>query len=233
MKITTMSGQLIRSIRAVSLAASKDETRAHLNSVWIRALTGRQPYVFATNGHWLAGCRVDGSDVVEPGLVGTLLPDVKNLLAAAPADITSVTVTNDGKNTVFEFVESTVTVRSIQATPPPVHTIVPDRLSTRKHGRATINVEVLGPALQAVRLLTRGRSRCAGIRLYAMGESSNDPQLLWSAQCPEFFALLMPMRDTSKRDMKWWHDASKSIEAGIAATEAARKSAKATDAAAE
>jgi len=224
MKITIPSDVLVRSLKAVLLSASTDGSRPHLNAVWIRVLAGKTPHLWATNGHWISAVRLDAAEVVEPGFVGTSVDDVKRLLALAPSRPMATTITNDGTSTTFEFVGfSSTTVRAIAATPPPAHTIVPDRKSTAKHKRAGLSIKILGPVLSALKELSKGRTRETGVRFYAMGATELDPQVVWSAECPEYFALCMPMRTGGKRhdSMRWWHDASKDIEAGIAAAKCA------------
>lgn len=225
MKLVVPSNVFVRALKAVVMSASTDGTRAHLNSVWLRVIDGQVPHLWATNGHWLSCCRLDGCDrdQMKEGFIGTSVDDVRKLLAVAPQRPTGLTISNDGKTTTFDFGFASTTVKAIDATPPPVHSIVPNRLSTKKHKRAAISNEILTPVLRAFAVLAKGRKRALGLRFYAMGETELDPQIVWSSECPEYFALCMPFRTGGKRReaMQWWHDASKSIEDAIVAAQKA------------
>lgn len=226
MRITVPSDVLNRTLRAVAKATATDETRPHLNSVWMRGAHGHHPYAFATNGHWLAGARmIDGGEVVEPGQAGVLRADLPTVLAHIPKRPVSVAISLSGQALRFDFPSSSVTVVATNAKPPAVHEVVPDRKSTKVHQRASISLDVLEPALAAMRILTKGRKRLVGLRLYAMGPDNCAPQIAYTRALPEFFAILMPMRDSGPRDMAWWHEVGKLTEpkapTKVEATEAA------------
>jgi len=229
MKITVPARVLVNALRAVATAASRDGMRPHLNSVWLRALSGDRVHAFATDGNWLAVCRLDGATVGSQGLAGVRLDDLPNLVAVLPKGALReppVVVEMSEKTLRFDATHTGLSLRTLDGfSPPPIQTVVPKGKSTRVHERAAINIHILGAALKSVAILAKGRARMPGVKLYAMGKTALDPQLLCSAACPEFFALMMPLRDPGKRSMGWWDDVAATLDAADAADKAARAAA--------
>lgn len=227
MKLKCPNSEFLPALRAVRRAASKDETRIHLNGIWIRALPDDRAHLWATNGHWLAVARLPGAQVEDAGSGLVLAADLPSVLAAAPKGkhlLGEVGIGLAGQRWSFDFgigahVQLRAAAESVSA--PPAHDIVPAGRSPRKHERPSVSSGLLALALGAIdEMAPRAHRRCAPVRMVPTGKTALDPQIIWSPAAPDFFALLMPMRNEKKRDMGWWFDHVDAIRAALPKPEA-------------
>lgn len=209
MKLTVETRELVKALRACRLAASKDRTRPHLASVWIRALGPGMAHLFATDGHWLAVARLLNPEVTATGDASIPTEDIASVLAVAPRKPLGghrTTIERTGVMVAMNFGGSgAITVRGYDVQPVPAHTIVSRDKSPKKHGRPTLSTVLLARVCAAVdEMATSSKRGKSGLRILATEESEVAPQIVWSPHAREFFAVLMPMRVDGKRDMKWW-----------------------------
>lgn len=235
MKLTCSTENLSKALRACRLAVSHDDYRAHLASVWVRALSPTEAHVFATDGHWLAVARLPDADVSETGEVAIGRADLQKVLSVVPTlrkkkkalTESMATVSAVGRTITVSF-DDAIRLSALMPNmngiePPPIHQVVPRNKSPKKHARPSLNGILLARVIKACELMALSKRGGVAVRIIATGEDDKAPQVIWSPMAPTFFALLMPMREERKRDMGWWWKHADILKANADARDAERK----------
>ena len=238
MKMSMPTQDFTKALKACRVACNGREvqSRPHLAGVWFRALPGGGVHAWATNGHWLAVVRLPQAQIETPGVAQISASDISRVLATAPkgnnGGPTTLTLTGRVLRIDFGTALTAVEVRMTEMQPVPIQDVVPKGKSTKKHERRAINIDLIRDALDGIDAMsTTKRGKAA--KFYPMGPTANDPVIIWSPQARDYFALLMPMRDDSKRDMAWWNAHAEELVAMKVAADAAKAPAEPAHAAAQ
>lgn len=190
----------LTALHAVSLFASKEETRYYLNGVLIEIEPGHITYV-ATDGHRMMSVRVDlGKDEPQHTLLGKFIIPTSHCRPFKKITFPYAEMTSDeGKWLTLTYVSDRHVFKPIDGTFPDWRKVMPttDRKATMP---LSFNWEHMAAFVQAGKLLEAGTPQLLPNGLY--------PAIIRFSQNLNAVGVLMPMRgpDFSKTPLpKWSH----------------------------
>jgi DNA polymerase III sliding clamp (beta) subunit (PCNA family) len=186
--------RFIAALKAVATHVSRDETRPQLNSVCVD-LNGPSLDLAGTDGHRLAlyrfvesAFRIEG-DVRTQFLIS--LADVNAFVKAAgkkPA-FAEVELTEGKSDGTLTAGNAAVKFRAVQATFPPLPQVFPDDTSNTL---SYANALYIADAAKAFQSLGSERT---GASIRIRPTKDRGPIVITSANVPELFVIVMPMRE--------------------------------------
>lgn len=193
---TLAADRMVANLKAVALFASKDQTRAHINSVRFEVFDGALRLI-ATDGHclWANDAFVVEAPSKWADAFCVLLGDVERTIKTLSAKGLNVEVWSDGKAVEFRQGGAIVSSRIADVRFPPFEQVIPDALpADTKRGLTNLDAAFLDNARKAFTLLSKVEGkRAVGLTLHA-GEGSLDPCLIVDEDNPSALLVVMPRR---------------------------------------